>query len=228
MLIGTSANEKLKNSHIAIFGIGGVGGYAVEALCRAGIGELTIVDGDVITETNLNRQIIATNDTIGRSKVAVMEERIKSINPLAVVHPHHCFALPGAVMEKFDFGDFDYVIDAVDTVALKIELVMRAKQAGVSIISSMGTGNKLDPNQLMVADIYETSVCPLARVMRRELRARGIENLEVVYSKEEPIKCVPVAQFDDEPNRRSPGSISFVPSSAGLLLAAMVVRRLMG
>ncbi|MCL2717933.1 MAG: tRNA threonylcarbamoyladenosine dehydratase [Lachnospiraceae bacterium] len=222
-LIGPGANEKLKNSHVVVFGIGGVGGFAVEALCRAGVSKLTIVDGDIITATNLNRQIIATVNSLGRSKVEVMKERILSINPEAVVYLHHCFVLPGAAMGQFDFAEFDYVIDAVDTVTLKIELAVSAAAASTPIISSMGTGNKLDPSRLEVADIYQTSVCPLAKVMRKELRKRGIKELEVVYSQEEPRK--PLDATSDE--ARTPGSISFVPSAAGLLLAATVVRRLM-
>ena len=230
MLIGQTANEKLKNSHVAVFGLGGVGGHAVEALCRAGVGKLTIVDGDIITETNLNRQIIATLDSLGRPKTEVMKERIHSINPEAVVVTHHCFVLPGETADQFDFADFDYLIDAVDTVTLKLELAMKAASVNTPIISSMGTGNKLDPGCLAVADIYETSVCPLAKVMRKELRARGITELEVVYSREEPqiANLPPCIPDPASPRRCTPGSISFVPSAAGLLLAATVVRKLIG
>jgi len=225
MLIGEEACEKLKAAHVAVFGVGGVGGFAVEALCRAGVGTISVIDGDVITETNLNRQIIATRDTIGMSKVKVMKKRILSINPEAVVHTHHCFVLPGETMEQFDFADFDYVIDALDTVTTKIELVIKAGQVNIPIISSMGTGNKLDPSCLMVADIFSTSVCPLAKVMRKELRSRGVKGLLVVYSKEEPLR--PIFMPENENRRGLPGSISFVPSSAGLLLAATVVRKLL-
>jgi len=231
-LIGTEANDKIKKSHVAVFGVGGVGGFAVEALCRAGISTLTIVDGDIITESNLNRQIIATHETLGRLKVEVMKERILSINPEAVVYPHHCFLLPGKMMEQFDFAQYDYIIDAVDTVTLKIGLVVQAVASGTPIISSMGTGNKLDPGRLKVADIYETSVCPLAKVMRKELRARGIERLEVVYSDEVPhINLGEMSIGTDIPDRspdapRIPGSISFVPSVAGLLLTAAVINKI--
>ena len=238
-LIGAEANEKIKKSHVAVFGVGGVGGFAVEALCRAGVSTLTVVDGDIVTESNLNRQIIATRETLGRSKVEVMKERILSINPEAVVYPHHCFLLPGDMMEQFDFTQYDYIIDAVDTVTLKIGLVMQANASGTPIISSMGTGNKLDPSRLKVADIYETSVCPLAKVMRKELRTRGIEKLEVVYSDEVPQLALsegmlvgtlanPASLAGDRPpdTLRIPGSISFVPSVAGLLLAAAVVNKI--
>lgn len=224
MLIGEEASKKLGDSHVAVFGIGGVGGFAVEALCRAGIGALTIIDGDEVTQTNLNRQIIATIDSIGQSKVSVMEKRILSINPEALVHTHHCFVLPGKTMSGFDFNDYDYVIDAVDTVTAKIEIIIQAKKANIPVISSMGCGNKLDPSRLTVTDIYSTSVCPLAKVMRKELRSRGVDSLDVVYSKEEPL-C-PVFTPADENRRSTPGSISFVPSSAGLLLAATVIQRL--
>ena len=227
-LIGLEAFEKLTKSHVAVFGIGGVGGFAVEALNRAGISTLTIVDGDIITESNLNRQIIATHDTIGRSKVEVMKERILSINPKAVVYPYHCFVLPGEAMDLFDFTVFDYIIDAVDNVTLKIELAVKATSMNIPIISSMGTGNKLDPSRLMVADIYDTSVCPLAKVMRKELRARGIEKLDVVYSDEPPRKtyALPLESEYEPANPRIPGSISFVPSTAGLLLAATVINKI--
>ncbi|MCL2052141.1 MAG: tRNA threonylcarbamoyladenosine dehydratase [Lachnospiraceae bacterium] len=223
-LIGKEANEKIKNAHIAVFGIGGVGGFAVEALARAGVSKLTVVDGDIVTKTNLNRQIIATACSLNRPKVDVIKERILSINKEAVVYPHHLFLLPGEMMERFDFAGFDYVIDAVDNVTLKIELAVKAASFNTPIISSMGTGSKLDPSRLEVADIYQTSICPLAKVMRRELRKRGLKELKVVYSKEEPIKPVNV----NEEEARIPGSISFVPSAAGLLLAATVVRDIIG
>jgi tRNA A37 threonylcarbamoyladenosine dehydratase len=224
MLIGAAAIEKLKCAHAAVFGLGGVGGFAVEALCRAGVGTLTIVDGDEIAETNLNRQIIATIDSIGQQKTEVMKNRILSINPEAVVFPHHCFVLPGEMMAQFDFTAYDYVIDAIDTVTTKIELIVQAIKANTPIISSMGTGNKLNPELLTVTDIFATSVCPLAKVMRKELRARGIEKLDVVYSQEEPL-C-PTFTPAYEERRSTPGSISFVPPAAGLLLASTVIKNI--
>ncbi len=224
MLLGEEAVEKLKTSHVAIFGIGGVGGFAVEALARAGIGELTLVDNDVVSHSNRNRQIVATVKTIGQLKTDVMKERIAEINPEAVVHTHHCFVLPGEAMEQFDFAGYSYIIDAVDTVTAKLELVRQADYFGIPIISCMGTGNKLDPTRLEVADIYQTSICPLAKVMRKELRARGIGKLEVVYSKEEP--RTPLYMVPSGERRSVPGSVSFVPSAAGILLAATVIKKL--
>lgn len=228
MLLGAAAIKRLRNAHVAVFGIGGVGGFAVEALARAGVGRLTIVDNDVVTNSNRNRQIIATVKTVGRRKVEVMKERIADINPEAVVHAHHCFVLPGAVMAQFPFSSYSYLIDALDTVTAKVELVRQAGQYELPIISCMGTGNKLDPSRLEVADIYQTDVCPLAKVMRRELRAREIAELEVVYSREIPRKpLTPVAAEEmGEGKRATPGSVSFVPSAAGLLLAATVINRL--
>ncbi len=222
MLLGEEAVEKLKKSHVAIFGIGGVGGFAVEALARAGIGELTLVDNDVVSHSNRNRQIVATIKTVGQAKIDVMKARVLEINPEAVVHTHHCFVLPGGVMEQFDFARYSYIIDAVDTVTAKLELAIQAMRLDVPIISCMGTGNKLDPTRLEVADIYQTSVCPLAKVMRKELRARGVEKLTVVYSKEEP--QTPIYTVSDGARRSVPGSVSFVPSAAGILLAATVIK----
>lgn len=206
--------ERLEASRVAVFGIGGVGGHAVEALARGGIGALDLIDNDKVCMTNLNRQIVATMDTMGRYKVEAMKERILSINPNAEVTVHPCFFLPENAGE-FDFSLYDYVIDAVDTVTAKIEIVLRAQERGIPVISCMGTGNKLDPLRLEVADLYETSVCPLAKVMRRELRKRNIEKLKVVYSREEPLY-----------RGRVPGSTSFVPSVAGLIIASEVIKDL--
>ena len=228
MLLGTQAMEKLKKAHVAVFGIGGVGGYVVEALARSGIGYLTIVDSDKVAESNLNRQIIATYDTVGRDKVSVMKERILSINPKAQVITKTCFYLPESAAE-FDFSQYSYVVDAIDTVTAKIDLVLQAKAAGIPIISCMGTGNKLDPTRLEIADIYQTSVCPLAKVMRKELRARSVKSLKVLYSREEP--QIPVTDLLSEEEagsdrRRTPGSTAFVPPAAGLIIASEVVREL--
>lgn len=228
MLLGTQAMEKLKKAHVAVFGIGGVGGYVVEALARSGIGYLTIVDSDKVAESNLNRQIIATYDTVGRDKVSVMKERILSINPKAQVITKTCFYLPESAAE-FDFSQYSYVVDAIDTVTAKIDLVLQAKAAGIPIISCMGTGNKLDPTRLEIADIYQTSVCPLAKVMRKELRARSVKSLKVLYSREEP--QIPVTELLSEEEagsdrRRTPGSTAFVPPAAGLIIASEVVREL--
>lgn len=218
LLLGQEAMDRLHHSHVAVFGIGGVGGYVVEALARSGVGYLDLIDHDKVSVTNMNRQIIATLDTIGRDKVDVMKERILSINPNAVVNVSKSFYLPENA-DAFDFGKYSYVVDAVDTVTAKIELAVRAKRANVPLISCMGTGNKLEPAKLEIADIYQTSVCPLAKVMRRELRKRNIENLKVLYSKEEPIKNYLSIQ-----GRAVPGSVSFVPSAAGLIIASEVIK----
>ncbi len=228
MLLGTQAMEKLKKAHVAVFGIGGVGGYVVEALARSGIGYLTLIDSDKVAESNLNRQIIATYDTVGRDKVSVMKERILSINPKAQVITKTCFYLPESAAE-FDFSQYSYVVDAIDTVTAKIDLVLQAKAAGIPIISCMGTGNKLDPTRLEIADIYQTSVCPLAKVMRKELRARSVKSLKVLYSREEP--QIPATELLSEEEagsdrRRTPGSTAFVPPAAGLIIASEVVREL--
>lgn len=229
MLLGEDAIKKLRESRVAVFGIGGVGGYVVEALVRAGIGAIDLIDNDVVCESNLNRQIIATGSTLGMSKTDAMEARIRDINPRCKVKKYQCFYLPETA-GQFDFTQYSYVVDAIDTVTGKIQLVMQAKEAGVPIISSMGTGNKLNPTELEVADIYKTSVCPLAKVMRRELKKRGIGSLKVVYSKEEP--RTPLVEYKEEcanPVRRAtPGSISFVPSVAGLIIASEVVKDLIG
>jgi len=216
-LIGAGKLEKLKNKHVAIFGIGGVGGHACEAIARSGIGIITIVDKDDVDVTNINRQIIALGSTVGKSKVEVMKERILDINPDAKVNAVKAFFLPENA-DDFDFASYDYVIDAVDTVTAKIELVLKCDEVETPIISSMGTGNKLDPTKFMVADIYKTSVCPLAKVMRKELKTRGIKKLKVVYSEEVPMKA--------EDGERSPASISFVPPVAGLILAGEVIKDL--
>lgn len=241
LLIGKEALERLSKAHVAVFGIGGVGGYVVEALVRSGIGAYDLIDDDKVCLTNLNRQIIATRDTIGRYKVEVMKERILSINPDAEVTTHRCFYLPENAQD-FDFSSYDYVVDAVDTVTAKLEIVMRAKESNIPVISCMGVGNKLNPTQLEIADIYKTSVCPLAKVMRRELRKRGVDKLKVLYSKEEPITplddsedtcrehcvCPPGTTRKCTQRRAIPGSISFVPSAAGLIIASEVVKDLAG
>ena len=228
LLLGEEGIDKLSRSKVAVFGIGGVGGFMVEALARSGVGYFLLVDNDKGARSNLNRQIIATLDTVGRYKTQVMKERILSINPQAAVETRECFFLPENA-DEFDFSSYSYVVDAVDTVTAKLELVVRAKEAGVPVISSMGAGNKLDPTRFEVTDIYQTSVCPLARVMRRELKARGIQDLKVVYSREEarkPEKSL-MTEEDSTSRRRSvPGSVSFVPSVAGLIAAGEVIRDL--
>ncbi len=239
MLLGEEAMKKLAASRVAVFGVGGVGGYVVEALARSGVGQIDVIDNDTVALSNLNRQIIATMDTVGRNKVDVIAERILSINPDAIVYRHKCFYLPETA-EEFDFTCFDYVVDAIDTVTGKIQLILQAKEASVPVISAMGAGNKLDPARFEVADIYETSVDPLARVMRRELKKRGVEALKVVYSKEKPLQ--PLAEQEPaegtgqesgneealHQRRSTPGSLAFVPSVAGLIIAGEVVRDLCG
>lgn len=225
MLIGEEALECLRKSKVAVFGIGGVGGYVVEALARSGVGNFELTDNDTVSLSNLNRQIIATRNTVGQYKTDVMKERILSINPEAEVSVHRCFYLPETA-DEFDFKSYSYVVDAVDTVTAKIDIIIRAKSAGVPVISSMGAGNKLDPTCFKVADIYETQMCPLARVMRREMRKRDVESLKVVYSTEEA--AVPVENDGCEDGGRTPGSIAFVPSVAGLIVAGEVVRDLIG
>ena len=226
LLLGEEAIVKLSRSRVAVFGIGGVGGYAVEALARSGVGAFELIDRDVVSESNLNRQIIATHKTIGRGKTEVMEERIHDINPDAQVTQHRCFYLPETA-DQFDFSQYDYIIDAVDTITAKIEIILRAQQAGVPVISSMGAGNKLDPSKFEVADIYKTSIDPLARVMRRELKKRGVRKLKVVYSKEEPIRPLGRIEADPEAGRKDvPGSAVFTPAAAGLLIASEVVKDL--
>lgn len=224
-LLGAEAMARLANAHVAVFGIGGVGGHAAEALGRSGIGALDLIDRDTVSRSNLNRQAVALESTVGRSKAEVMRERILDINPEAQVRAVECFYLPETA-DSFDLSQYDYIIDAVDTVTAKVELIVRAKEAGVPIISCMGAGNKLDPTRFEVADLYKTSVCPLAKVMRRECRARGIDHVKVVYSKEEPI-AVPQQKGEDGLFHKAvPGSVAFVPSVAGLILAGEVIKDL--
>ncbi len=229
LLLGDAAMKKIKNSRVAVFGVGGVGGYTVEALARSGVGALDLIDNDTVSLTNINRQIIATLDTVGRDKVDVAQERIKSINPDCVVTTHKCFYLPETA-EQFDFTDYDYVVDAIDTVKGKIEIVMRAKECSTPVISSMGAGNKLDPTAFEVADISKTSVCPLAKVMRVQLRKRGVNHLKVVYSKEPPLTPIITddtkEEFSSGVRRTLPGSTAFVPSVVGLIIASEVVKDL--
>ena len=216
LLIGEEALQTLKNKRVAVFGVGGVGGFTVEALARSGVGTLDLIDKDTVDETNINRQIIALQSTIGQPKVEVAKARCLDINPDMTVNTHQVFYLPETA-DQFDFKSYDYVIDAIDTVTGKLQLIEAANEANVPIISSMGAGNKLDPTQFEVADISETSVCPLAKVMRKELRDRGIESLKVVYSKEAPIKI----------ETRSPGSVAYVPSVVGLIIASEVIKDLL-
>lgn len=216
MLLGEDGMARLKTARVAVFGVGGVGGYAVEALVRSGVGAVDIFDNDTVSVTNLNRQIIATHDTIGRPKVDVMRERALSINPDVVINAHNCFYMPDNA-DEYDFSVYDYIIDAIDTVTGKLEIIIRANEANVPIISCMGAGNKLDPTLFEVTDIYKTSVCPLARTMRYELRKRGIKKLKVVYSTEEPVKT----------GDRVPASVAFVPSVAGMIAAGEVIKDLL-
>ena len=230
MLIGEAGLARLKAARVAVFGVGGVGSFAAEALARAGVGRLVLIDNDAVAASNLNRQLAALCSTIGRSKAAVMKARIEDINPAAEVEIVEDFFLPERA-GLFFRGHYDYIVDAIDTVAGKIGLVMEAKKRTIPIVSSMGAGNKLDPTKFEVADIYETSVCPLARVMRRELKSRGVEALRVVYSKEKPLFAVreEIAEKGGQAfSKQPPGSISFVPSVAGLILASVVVRELAG
>lgn len=224
LLLPCGAAEQLEKAHVAILGIGGVGGYVAEALARSGVGHLTLIDNDTIFLSNLNRQIIATLEHIGEYKTDVMRERILSINPKAQVEVFHDFFLPDSEADFLPFSRYSYVVDAIDTVSAKIDLAVRAQKEHFPLISSMGTGNKLDPSRFVVADIYQTKVCPLAKVMRRELRARGVERLKVVYSEEEPI--TPKVQIKEGSRRAIPGSIAFVPGAAGLVIAGEVVRDL--
>lgn len=219
MLLGNAAIDKLNNSRVAVFGIGGVGGYVVEALVRSGIGTIDIIDKDTVSVTNINRQIIADYDTVGLDKVVAMEERIRRINPDCKVNAFKCFYLP-ETKDEFDFSKYDYVVDAVDTVTAKLLIIEEAKRYNVPVISSMGAGNKLNPTGFEVCDISKTSVCPLAKVMRRELKKRNITDVKVVYSKEEPIK-----QLSDS-GERVPGSVAFVPSVVGLIIASCVIKDL--
>ena len=241
LLLGEEAMTKLKNSVVAVFGIGGVGTYVAEALARSGVGGLVLFDDDKICLTNINRQLIATRKTIGMQKVEVMRDRILDINPNASVEIHECF-YTSENADEFDLSKYSYIVDAIDTVSSKLELIVRAEKLNVPIISCMGAGNKLDPTRLEVADIYKTSVCPLARVMRKELKVRGIQKLKVVYSKEPPITpledmsiscrahcvCPPGTKRKCTIRRAIPGSVSFVPSVAGLILAGEVIKDISG
>ncbi len=223
LLLGDEAIEKLKKARVAVFGVGGVGGYTVEALARSGVGAIDLIDNDRVSLSNINRQIIATHSTIGQLKVEVAKERVLDINPNCEVKTYPVLYMPETA-DRFDFSQYDYVVDAIDTVTGKIELVMRAQEKGTPIISSMGAGNKLDPTAFEVADIYKTSVCPLAKVMRRELKKRGVKKLKVVYSKEEAITPVGEIEEDAQGRRSIPGSIAFVPSVAGLIIGGEVVK----
>ena len=241
LLYGAEAMEKLASSRVAVFGIGGVGGYVVEALARSGVGTLDLIDDDKVCLTNINRQILATRKTVGRYKVDVAEERVHEINPDCTVNTYKTFFLPDT-QDQFDFREYDYVVDAIDTVTGKLAIVEKAKEAGVPVISSMGAGNKLDASQFEVADIYKTSICPLAKVMRRECRKRGIKSLKVVYSKEEPVTpledmsiscrqhciCPPGTARKCTERRDIPGSTAFVPSVVGLIIAGEVINDLTG
>lgn len=225
MLLGEEAVERLQKSHVIVFGLGGVGSFAVEALARAGVGELTLVDHDTVSLTNLNRQLYALHSTMGRWKAEVACDRVRDINPGCRVHVIPEFYLPEHA-ERFWGARYDYIVDAIDTVSAKIDLACRAQEMEIPIIASMGTGNKLDPSRFEVADIYDTQVCPLCRVMRRELKKRDVKKLKVVYSREEPRKPAPCGE--ETGKRAVPGSISFVPPAAGLLLAGEVIRALSG
>lgn len=239
LLLGKEAMEKLRTSRVAVFGIGGVGGYVCEALVRSGVGNFDLIDDDKVCLTNINRQIIATRKTVGKYKVDVMEDRMKDINPDVNVTGHKCFFLPENA-EEFDFENYSYVVDAVDTVTAKLELVMKCREKGVPIISSMGAGNKLDASAFRVADIYDTKVCPLAKVMRRELKKRGVDRLKVVYSEEKPISPIDDIAISCRSNcisspgethkcterRAIPGSVAFVPSVVGLIIAGEVIKDL--
>lgn len=223
MLLGKENVEKLKEKRVIVFGIGGVGGYVCEALARTGIGKIDLVDNDTVSESNINRQIIALHSTIGKLKTEVMKERMLDINPQIEVNTYNCFYVP-ETSDKFDFSKYDYIVDAIDTVAGKIELVLQAEKTGTPIIASMGTGNKLNPCGFKVSDIYKTSVCPLARVMRTELKKRGVKKLKVVYSEETPI-----SQSDPtkQNGRYIPASCAFTPSVAGLIIASEIIKDLL-
>ena len=241
LLLGESAMQELANKRVAVFGIGGVGGYACEALVRSGIGAFDLIDDDKVCLTNLNRQIIATRKTVGKYKTEVMKERMLEINPNVDVRIHNCFFLPENA-DEFPFDEYDYIIDAVDTVTAKISIIMKANELGIPVISSMGAGNKLDPTAFRVADIYKTMVCPLAKVMRRELKKRGVKKLKVVYSEEQPTRpiedmsiscrtnciCPPGAEHKCTERRDIPGSVAFVPSVVGLIIAGEVIKDIAG
>ena len=223
LIFGEEAINRLSKMRVAVFGLGGVGGYALEALARSGVGTLDIIDCDTVNVTNINRQIIALQSTLGQRKTDVFEQRIADINPMCTVNKHDVFYLPENA-DAFDFSVYDYVVDAVDTVSAKLDIIQRCKRLGVRVISSMGTGNKTEPTRLMVADIYDTSVCPLARVMRHELKKRGIDSLKVVYSEEKPAEAENPARA--ESGKPIPGSTAFVPPAAGLIIASEVIKDL--
>ena len=227
ILLGKDGVEKLKDAKVAIFGLGGVGSYVCEALARAGIGNFVLIDNDVVSESNINRQLIATYSTIGKDKVEVAKNRIHDINPDAKVDAIKEFYLPGSKRNIIS-NDLDYVVDCIDTVTSKIEIIVQCKYHGVSVISSMGTGNKLDPFKFEITDISKTSICPLAKVMRKELKSRNINSVKVIYSKEEPINPYGNIILVDENIKRIPGSVSFVPSVAGLMIAGEVIKDLIG
>ena len=227
LVLGKEAIDKLKKSKVALFGVGGVGGFAFEALVRSGVGEIDITDSDKVCLSNINRQIIALHSTVGMYKTEVAKMRARDINPDCKVNTHNIFFLPDTA-DLFDFSSYDYIIDAVDTVSAKLFLVEKAKEKNVPIISSMGAGNKLDPTAFRVADIYQTSVCPLAKVMRRELKKRGIDSLKVVYSEESAVRASEKEATSDDVRRPTPGSVAFVPSVAGLIIAGEVIKDLCG
>lgn len=225
LLLGEEAMSKLEQATVAVFGVGGVGGYVVEALARSGVQKFMLIDNDTVSLSNINRQIIALHSTVGRLKVDVMKERILDINPQAEVEVRNMFFLPENSNE-IDFSSFDYVVDAVDTITAKIEIIMKAKEAGVPVISSMGAGNKLDACGFKVSDIYKTNVCPLAKVMRRELKARGVKKLKVVYSEEQPLSPDTGSLQSPDEKKRIPGSVAFVPSVVGLIIAGEVIKEI--
>ena len=225
MLIGIDSVKTLKTKKVVVFGVGGVGGYVCEALCRSGVGTIDVVDNDTVSITNINRQIIATDDTVGKNKTSVMAQRMKSINPDVSVTEYNMFYLPETA-DEIDLSKYDFVVDAIDTVSGKLELAIRCQNLGVPLVSSMGTGNKLDPTKIVVTDIYKTKVCPLARVMRNLCKKNGIKKLTVVYSEEEPISPLFQPEENDNPNKSIPASSAFVPPCAGLTIASYVVRNL--
>jgi len=226
MLVGNEAVEKLASSKVIVFGVGGVGGYVCEALCRSGVGRIDVVDDDTVSITNINRQIIATQSTVGRNKTEVVCERMKQINPALECNGYDMFYLPETA-DKIDLSQYDFVVDAIDTVSGKIELAVRCQKLGVPLVSSMGTGNKLDPTRIVVTDIYKTKICPLARVMRGLCKKNGIKKLTVVYSEEEPMTPLFQPEENDNPNKSIPASSAFVPPAAGLTIASFVVRQLL-
>lgn len=237
LLFGSEAIEKLNNAYVAVFGVGGVGGFVVEALARSGVQKFDLIDNDTVCLSNINRQIIATHSTIDKYKVDVMKDRILDINPNAEVNVYKCFYLPETA-NQFDFKKYDYIVDAIDTITAKIDIIVRAQEAGVPIMSSMGAGNKLDPTQFEITDIYKTSICPLAKVMRKELKARGVKKLKVVYSREVARKPLELEKTEVrtpvEPDqiilrkKQTPGSTAFVPSVAGLIIAGEVIKDITG